>query len=141
MSAAYKDFKMGTYESKEEKALPKIEIKPEQKIEKGAVNVQVGDQDSVVTIVLVTLFGFGILAAIGFWYYKKKCSKPLPKEDQPSPIPNVYYTTGFGQMPQVMVQNELVPQILVGNELTGQHYFSPQMNPAVGPNFQFFQPR
>ena len=68
-------------------------------------------------------------------------SKSSAKEEYPSPTPNVYYTTGFGQMPQLMVQNELVPQIMVGNEMTGQHYFTPQMNSAVGPNFQFFQPR
>ena len=49
-------------------------------------------------IVLVTLFGVGILAAIVFWYYKKKHSKSLPKikEKLPPAIPNVYYIPGFG---------------------------------------------
>ena len=59
-------------------------------------------------IVLVTLFGVGILAAIGFWYYKKKHSKSLPKikENLPPAIPNVYYIPGFGQIPQHMVPND-----------------------------------
>ena len=59
-------------------------------------------------IVLVTLFGVGILAAIGFWYYKKKHSKSLPKikENLPPAIPNVYYVPGFGQIPQHMVPND-----------------------------------
>ena len=39
---------------------------------------------TIVSIVLVTLFGVGILAAIGFWYYKKKHS------NLPSSKPNVY---------------------------------------------------
>ena len=57
---------------------------------------------------LVTLFGVGILAAIGFWYYKKKHSKSLPKikENLPPAIPNVYYVPGFGQIPQHMVPND-----------------------------------
>ena len=57
---------------------------------------------------LVTLFGVGILAAIGFWYYKKKHSKSLPKikENLPPAIPNVYYIPGFGQIPQHMVPND-----------------------------------
>ena len=62
-------------------------------------------------IVLVTLFGVGILAAIGFWYYKKKHSKSLPKIKENLPpaipaIPNVYYIPGFGQIPQHMVPND-----------------------------------
>ena len=59
-------------------------------------------------IVLVMLFGVGILAAIGFWYYKKKHSKSLPKikENLPPAIPNVYYIPGFGQIPQHMVPND-----------------------------------
>ena len=59
-------------------------------------------------IVLVTLFGVGILAAIGFWYYKKKHSKSLPKikENLLPAIPNVYYIPGFGQIPQHMVPND-----------------------------------
>ena len=59
-------------------------------------------------IVLVTLFGVSILAAIGFWYYKKKHSKSLPKikENLPPAIPNVYYIPGFGQIPQHMVPND-----------------------------------
>ena len=63
---------------------------------------------TIVTIVLVTLFGVGILAAIGFWYYKKKHSKSLPKikENLPPAIPNVYYIPGFGQIPQHMVPND-----------------------------------
>ena len=57
---------------------------------------------------LVMLFGVGILAAIGFWYYKKKHSKSLPKikENLPPAIPNVYYIPGFGQIPQHMVPND-----------------------------------
>ena len=63
-------------------------------------------------IVLVTLFGVGILAAIGFWYYKKKHSKSLPKikENLPPAIPNVYYIPGFGQIPQHMVPNDYYHQ-------------------------------
>ena len=63
-------------------------------------------------IVLVTLFGVGILAAIGFWYYKKKHSKSLLKikENFPPAIPNVYYIPGFGQIPQHMVPNDYYHQ-------------------------------
>ena len=74
-------------------------------------NSKVVKKDSksfTMVIVLVTLFGVGILAAIGFWYYKKKHSKSLPKikENLPPAIPNVYYIPGFGQIPQHMVPND-----------------------------------
>ena len=55
---------------------------------------------TIVTIVLVMLFGVGILAAIGFWYYKKKHSNLPPS------IPNVNYILRFGQIPQHMVPND-----------------------------------
>ena len=55
---------------------------------------------TIVTIVLVTLFGVGILAAIGLWYYKKKHSNLPPS------IPNVYYIPRLGQIPQHMVPND-----------------------------------
>ena len=57
---------------------------------------------------LVTLFGVGILAAIGFWYYKKKHSNLPPSipNNLPRSIPNVYYKPGFGQIHQFMVPND-----------------------------------